>query len=515
MLTDAPMAEGERHNEGLEALMLELEPFGDRFLTIANDYASRPALRYHGEVMSYEELLREVLTVSKALRQRGLKRGDRVLLACAEKLPMFLCHLGVMMAGGMSVPLNPDFTVHELAYFVTDADPRLAVADGAAAGLLGAVIAEREASCEVVSAQELAGFEGGPLESPCFAADDDCLMLYSSGTTGEPKGAVHTHGSLAHAVAAIAKCWQFTPDDTLLNCLPLYHIHGLSFASHTVLSSGCEMMLEDRFHPRDTMEQMKDATVFYGIPPFHYAFMKRPEFPDYARQWEKLRLITCGSAPIRPEVLPELEAIVGQPIINRYGMTETHVITSLPLTGPHKQGSVGLPLPGIEVQVRNKDGAAADVGEVGGVYVRGPNLFDRYWRMKEGMARTFDEGGWFETGDLAESDEDGFLTMRGRSKDLIIVSGYNVYPPIVERVLNSCPLVQESAVIGVPDERRGERVVAVVVCDDCEPDEAAIKSYARQYLVEYQCPDRVVFLAELPRNTMGKILKRQLRDELA
>ncbi len=458
--------------------------------------------------------MRQVLIAGNALQQRGLQRGDRVLIVCEEKLPMLLCHLGVMMAGGISVPLNPDFTIHELAYFVTDAEPRIAVADGAAAGLLAEVIVQQEATCEVLSPQELLQFEGAPLDAPSFSAADDCLMLYSSGTTGQPKGAVHTHGSLAHAVSAIAECWQFTPADILLNCLPLYHIHGLSFASHTALTTGCEMMLEDRFHPRDTMEQMKNATVFYGIPPFHYAFIKRPEFPDYAAQWQRLRLITCGSAPIRPEVLPELEAVVGQPIINRYGMTEAHVITSLPLAGPHKQGSVGLPLPGIELQVRNTDGTPAQVGQVGGVYVRGPNLFDRYWRMKEGMATTFDDGRWFETGDLAESDEDGFLTMRGRDSDLIIVSGYNVYPPVVERVLNSCPLVRESAVIGVPDERRGERVGAVVVCDDCEPDEAAIRAYARERLVDYQRPDRIVFLEQLPRNTMGKILKRQLRDDL-
>ncbi len=491
--------------------MSEPAPFGNRLLEVATQRAAHPALRHRGEVWSYERLMRRVLVIARSLQECGLQKGDRVLVVCEEKLVLLMSHLATILGGGVSVPLNPSFTVHELGYFLSDATPRLAIADGAAAGLLAELIEQQSAACQVVDADGLAQQDGVPLAEPSFRAADDALMLYSSGTTGQPKGAIHTHGNLLAAVAAIARCWQFTPDDRLLNCLPLYHIHGLSFACHTALVSGCEIMLEDRFHPRETMKKMREATVFYGIPPFHYAFMKRPEFRDYARQWQDLRLITCGSAPIRPEVLPELEEIVGQPIINRYGMTETHVNTSLPLAGPHKQGSVGLPLPGIELVVRNKAGEQADVDEVGQVWVRGPNLFDRYWNMPDPFAAD----GWFATGDLGELDEDGFLGLRGRETDLIIVSGFNVYPPVVERVLNSCPAVRESAVIGVPDDRRGECIVAVVVREDPEASEATIRAYAAERLVDYQRPDRVVFVEELPRNTMGKVLKRELRDTLA
>ncbi len=490
--------------------MSTVAPFGERLLQVAAEQAATPAIRHHGEVVSYERLAHRSLVIAELLRNRGLGKGDRVLVVCDEKLPMLLCHLGAILAGGMSVPLNPAFTPHELGYFLSNAEPRLAIADGTAAEALSILIAEQSAACELVSPRELTEHDGPPLEGPSFRPDDDVLMLYSSGTTGQPKGAVHSHGSLTAAVTAIGECWRFTPDDVLLNCLPLYHIHGLSFACHTALLAGCEIMLEDSFHPRRTMEQIAEASVFYGIPPYHYAFLKRPEFAKCARQWKKLRLITCGSAPIRPEVLPELEETVGRPIINRYGMTETHVIASLPLDGPHKQGSVGLPLPGIEMVVKGKSGQPADVGEVGGVWVRGHNLFQRYWRMPDPFA----EGGWFETGDLGELDADGFLTLRGREKDLIIVNGLNVYPPVVERVLNSCPLVRESAVIGLPDDRKGERVVAVVVPEGPEADDAAIHAHCAERMVDYQRPDRIIFVEELPRNTMGKVLKRELREKL-
>ena len=316
-------------------------------------------------------------------------------------------------------------------------------------------------------------------------------------------------------MAALAECWRFTPEDRLLNCLPLFHIHGLSFACHVALLTGCEILIADRFHPRRTLDRIGEATVFYGVPPFYYSFLDRPEFREKTRGWESLRLMTCGSAPIRPEVLPKLDSILRRPLINRYGMTETHVISSLPLAGPVKQGSVGFPLPGIEMDVRNAAGMAAGRDEVGQVWVRGPNLFNRYWRKPEATRDAFDDDGWFCTGDLGQVDEAGFLTLRGREKDLIIVSGFNVYPPVVERVLNGCPGVRESAVVGLPDKRKGERVVAAVVKEDATLDDATIRAYCADHLIAYQRPSRIVLVDSLPRNTMGKVLKRELRELLA
>jgi malonyl-CoA/methylmalonyl-CoA synthetase len=251
-----------------------------------------------------------------------------------------------------------------------------------------------------------------------------------------------------------------------------------------------------------------------AIPTFYSAFLDRPEFRQAARGWSGVRLFTCGSAPIRPEVLPDLESILGRPVINRYGMTEGHVITSLPLDGPWPQGSVGLPLQGIELLVTRDDGTPAPIGETGSVRLRGPNLFREYWRNPAATRAAF-ASGWFDTGDLGRLDEAGFLTLVGRKNDLIITSGFNVYPQVVERVLNDCPGVKESAVLGLPDPRRGERVAAVIVRGDPALDERRIKDHCAANLVDYQRPATIAFVETLPRNALGKLLRLELRDLLA
>ncbi len=251
-----------------------------------------------------------------------------------------------------------------------------------------------------------------------------------------------------------------------------------------------------------------------AIPTFYYMFLDRPEFREVVREWTNVRLFTCGSAPIRPEVLPELESILGRPVINRYGMTEAHVITSLPLDGPWPQGSVGLPVQGIEVRVVQDDGTPAGPGAVGSVQLRGPNLFREYFRRPEATRDAF-ASGWFDTGDLGSRDEGGFLTLAGRKHDLIITNGFNVYPQVVERVINGCPGVRESAVVGVPDEKRGERVVAAVVRSEESLSERTLRTYLSERLVDYQRPADIVFVPSLPRNTMGKVLRRELRSQVA
>jgi malonyl-CoA/methylmalonyl-CoA synthetase len=245
-----------------------------------------------------------------------------------------------------------------------------------------------------------------------------------------------------------------------------------------------------------------------AVPTIYYRFLEQPEFRTAAKTWQRVRLFTCGSAPIRPDVLPELEAILGKPVINRYGMTEAFVITSLPLDGPWPAGSVGLPLPGIEVRI-----AAAVPGEVGAVQLRGPNLFREYWRKSEATQTAF-ASGWFDTGDLGFRDEAGLLTLVGRSNDLIITSGFNVYPQVVERVINACPGVRESAVVGVPDARRGERVVAIIVRADETLDEDRLRAFWNDRLIDYQRPKTVIFVDALPRNAMGKVLRRELRENV-
>jgi malonyl-CoA/methylmalonyl-CoA synthetase len=512
--------------------------------------SNRPAVIYHDQIFTFGELEERAKTIGAFLREKGLKKGDIVILYTPEKLSFLLIHLGIILCGGVSLPLNPNFTSEEMIYFLNDSGARFVFASGEQASTIGEIkdkcpgleavfdpslnekflqgvvrkaqsagrkaeSAKRHAPCAKRKANNTIG---AMRHAPCaMRFSPGCFMLYSSGTTGQPKGVVHTHANTGASLLALQKCWKFSPGDVLLNVLPLFHIHGLSFATHLSLISGSSMIIEDRFHPLKTMEKIKDATVFMGVPTFYYAFLNRREFKERAKEWQRTRLFTCGSAPIRSEVLDEIETIIGRPLINRYGMTESHVIASLPLDGPYKHGSVGLPLEGIEVKI-GKLGSWEDrkIGreKVGEVMVRGRNLFDHYWKKTEATGSAFDGDGFFKTGDLGYFDDDGYLFLKGRKGDLVITGGFNVYPAVVERVINEFPGVKESAVIGIPDPVKGEKVMAVIVI---EPEEKVaineLKKHCRDKLVNYQCPVFFEIVEELPRNTMGKVLKRELKEK--
>jgi malonyl-CoA/methylmalonyl-CoA synthetase len=478
--------------------------------------ASQPALLYQDRSITFGELDARARRCAGRLRQLGVEPGDRVAIVTPEKLPFLVAHLGALSAAAVSLPLNPRFTAGELLYFLQDSGARVAVVGHEQGAIVESLRAELPELRAVMADADAWDAPGGPLAepAPATAHDAPCLMMYSSGTTGRPKGVVHTNANLASSLGALQAFWRFTPDDVLVNVLPLFHIHGLSFATHLSLLTGGCMLMADSFHPRRTLELVERGTVFMAIPTFYYSFLDRPEFAAVAQKWRNVRLFTCGSAPIRPEVLPDLERALGRPVINRYGMTEAHVITSLPLDGPWPQGAVGLPLEGIEVQVVKDDGAAAGPGEVGSVLLRGPNLFREYWRQPQATREAF-ANGWFDTGDLGNRDEAGFLTLVARKNDLIITSGFNVYPQVVERVINECPGVRESAVVGLPDRKRGERVVAAVVRGDETLSERSLRAYLGNRLVDYQRPADVFFVTTLPRNAMGKVLRRELRDQLS
>jgi malonyl-CoA/methylmalonyl-CoA synthetase len=475
--------------------------------------SAHPVLQHSGRSFTYADLEDRARSGAALLQGRGLESGDRVVLWTAGKLPFLLAHLSVLYGGGVSLPLNPRFTPAEMRHFLTDSGARLAVVgEDQRAGL--------EALCPLAPDLREVIPEAAVAEAPTAtprtaepAAEDPCLLVYSSGTTGVPKGVVHTHANLARSLRALQACWRVTAEDTVVNVLPLFHIHGLSFATQlTLLAGGC-VLLEDAFHPLRTLDAVGRGTVFMAVPTIYYRFLEEPAFPAKARSWGQVRLFTCGSAPIRPEVLPRLQEVLGRPIINRYGMTEAHVITSLPLEGPWPQGSVGLPLDGIELRVAGEDSRDCAPGEVGSVLVRGPNLFREYWRRPDATRKAFATG-WFETGDLGFRDAAGFLTLAGRSNDLIITNGYNVYPQVVERVVNACPGVRESAVVGVPDARHGERVAAFVVREEPGLDEARLRAFWDERLVDYQRPRVVVFADVLPRNALGKVLRGELRERL-
>jgi len=488
--------------------------FLEELLAMYVRQAPRPALIYRGRTVTYGELDALTAYCAASLQGLGVGPGDRVALSSGDKLAFLVTHLGTLRAGAVSLPLNPRLTRDELRYFLADSGSQVAVMGEEHRRIAEALRGELpELRAIVADDAAIQAPQATPHPVP-MTANDPCFLFYSSGTTGFPKGIVHTHANVASALGALRDCWRVGAHDVVVNVLPLFHVHGLCFATHVCLLAGGCQLAEDAFDPLHTLDVLARGTVFMAVPTIYYRLLEQPAFRSAARSWKNVRLFTCGSAPIRPDVLPELEDILGRPIINRYGMTEAHVITSLPLDGPWPRGSVGTPLAGIEVRVAREDGQPTIAGEAGSVWLRGPNLFREYWRRPD-VTQTALATGWFETGDLGSLDANGFLTLVGRKNDLIITNGYNVYPQVVERVVNACPGVKESAVIGVPDPRRGERVVAVVVRADAALDEARLRSYWDERLVDCQRPREVVFVDALPRNAMGKVLRRELRESIS
>jgi malonyl-CoA/methylmalonyl-CoA synthetase len=499
----------------------------------------RPAVIHDGRDFTYADLLARAREGAGWLQSLGVNAGDRVVICTAHKRAFLFAHLAALFAGAVTVPLNPRFTREELRFFLSDSGAHTAIAGDDAFANIESLRPELPLR-NLVRDLTIHDSPKSTYRAPNITADMPCMIIYSSGTTGWPKGVVHTHANVGSALSALAACWSFTPQDVVLNVLPLYHVHGLSFATQLTLMTGACVMLED-FEPQRVIMRMNECSVFMSVPTIYYRLLEQVNFKSAAKTWTRPRLFTCGSAPIRAEMLPELEAILGKPIINRYGMTEAFVITSLPLQGPWPHGSVGRPLAGVELRVVSESGASTT--EVGAVQIRGPNLFRGYWNKSsagppsppaplpggEGSRSSSDrphsppgplakeewKEEWFDTGDLGSLDAKGFLTLVGRKNDLIITSGFNVYPQVVERVINECPGVRESAVIGVPDEHKGERVVAVVVRDDTSLDEARLRAFVSERLVDYQRPRAIVFVEALPRNTMGKVLRRELRERVA
>ncbi len=488
--------------------------FGEQLRQTFAKHAQRPAILYRGEAITYSQLRERVERCAGWLQQLGVRPGDRVVLFTPNKLPFLIAQLGAMFAGGVPLPLNPRFTREEMRYYLNDSGARVIVVGDEQRQLIESLLPELTDPPSIVADVTALDPPVATFTDPLSQAADPCLILYSSGTTGWPKGVVHTHANVASSLRGLAECWRMTPEDVVINVLPLFHIHGLAFATHLTWSVGGCVRIEDAFDSERMLQIIGEGTVFMAVPPIYYRLLAEPGFRDAAKSWTNVRLCTCGSAPIRTEVLPELQQILGRPVINRYGMTESFVISSLPLDGPWPDGSVGLPLAGVELRIQRGDGSQADVGEVGSVMIRGPNIFRTYWQRPEATAAAFSSG-WFETGDLGQVDERGFLTLVGRQHDLIIVSGYNVYPQVVERVLGECPGVGECAVLGLLDAERGERVAAAIVRSDPKLDESQIQAWCSDRLIHYQQPKNLLFVDALPKNSLGKILRRELREQFS
>ena len=435
-----------------------------------------------GSAVSYGELETTAGRLAALLRQRGVLPGDR-LVAQTEKSPQAVAlYLAVLKLGAIYVPLNNAYTAAEMDYFIGDAEPRLVVTDAVAL------------AAEAAGLEPLAGSE--PRD-----ADDLAAILYTSGTTGRSKGAMLSAANLATNARTLTKAWAFASDDVLLHALPIFHVHGLFIALHTVFLAGCAMVWLPKYEDGPVIAGLARSTVMMGVPTFYTRLLANPAFTR--ERAAGMRLFVCGSAPLLPSTFAEFEERAGQPILERYGMSEAVVITSNPLVGERVAGSVGFPLPGVELRVD----PATEV-----IQIRGPSVFRGYWRNPGKTAEEFTADGFFITGDVGRVDPDGRVWISGRAKDLIISGGFNVYPKEVELLIDEMPGVTESAVIGVPHPDFGEAVVAVVTG---KADPAAIQSACRDSLAAFKSPKRVFVVDELPRNAMGKVQKNLLREAYA
>jgi len=441
-----------------------------------------------GSAISYGDLEAGAGRVAARLIAEGVRPGDRVALQAEKSPEVIMIYLGVLKAGAVFLPLNSAYTAAEVDYFLTNAEPKVFVTDPPAW--------VREAASHA------------PLERAVpRAAGDLASLIYTSGTTGRSKGAMLSHGNLAANALALHAAWGFSPDDVLLHALPVFHVHGLFVALHCALLSGCPMVWLPKFTDAEVLAGLETATVMMGVPTFYTRLLANPDFTR--ERAAGVRVFISGSAPLLPSTFEDFEARTGQRILERYGMSEAVIITTNPLEGERIAGSVGYPLPGVELRI----GGGPNGGEETGVIqIRGPSVFGGYWRMPEKTAEEFTADGFFITGDVGRQDPDGRVWISGRAKDLIISGGYNVYPKEVELVIDELPGVVESAVIGAPHPDFGEGVVAVVIG---EGDETAIIAEARRQLAAYKAPKRVVFVDDLPRNTMGKVQKNLLRERYA
>lgn len=471
--------------------------------------------------ISYAEARTLVEKFAAVLTEIGVQPGDRVAVQTDKSAEAICLYLATLQVGGVYLPLNTAYTGAEIDYFVGDASPRLFVctpatlADHKARESDGLRVESLGADADG-SLMDLANAAEGRTDAVARAMTDHAAILYTSGTTGRSKGAVLTHGNLASNTAALLESWEYTGEDRLIHALPIFHTHGLFVAANMSIVAGATMIWLTKFDADQAIDLMADATVLMGVPTFYTRLLRSDRLNRETTA--NMRLFVSGSAPLLAEDHRAFEERTGHPILERYGMTETCMITTNPYDGARKPGAVGMPLPGIEIRVTDREsGEPLPVGEIGAIEVRGPNVFEGYWQMPEKTASEFRKDGFFITGDLGQiGAEDGYLRIVGRDKDLVISGGYNVYPKEIEGLIDDIPGVVESAVIGVQHPDLGEGVTAVVVPQpDASLDEAQVIAAIGDKLARYKQPKKVLFVQELPRNVMGKVQKAELRKTYA
>jgi len=474
-----------------------------------------------GTSITYQQFAAECSRLAGALLADGLKPGDRVAVQAEKSVTALALYLATVRAGGIYLPLNIAYTPAEIEYFLNDARPAIFICDPARRAALEPLAKAAGASVLTLDRDGKgtladAAASAAPLDiTSSRGGADIAAILYTSGTTGRSKGAMLSHDNLLSNALSLVECWQFTASDVLIHALPIFHTHGLFVATNVVLASRAAMIFQAKFDVNKVMAAMPEATVLMGVPTFYTRLLQHAGLNRQTAG--HMRLFVSGSAPLLAETHREWAERTGHAILERYGMTETNMNTSNPYEGQRIAGTVGFPLPGVAVRITEPEsGAHLGRDEIGMIEVRGPNVFSGYWEMPEKTASEFRKDGFFITGDLGKIDAEGYVHIVGRGKDLIITGGYNVYPKEVEMEIDAFPEVTESAVFGVGHPDLGEGIIAAVVL---QPGAALVEQSVIRALdgrlAGYKRPKRVVFVPELPRNTMGKVQKNVLRQQYA
>ena len=478
-----------------------------------------------GRQVSYQEAIDKAERISATLLELGASKGDRVTVQVDKSPEALFLYLACLRAGLIYHPLNMAYTSSELAYFLANAEPSVIVCQPQKVTEISSLAPPRSSMYSGVKAILSLDTDGSGslidrVKSTAIAAKisecsggDIAALLYSSGTTGRPKGIMLSHDNLRSNAQTLVALWGFTHNDILLHALPIYHVHGLFVAISCVLMSGAKMVWHSAFDDNQAINDLSKCTVMMGVPTFYTRLLANPNFTR--ESCTNMRLFISGSAPLLSDTFAQFEDRTGHRILERYGMSETGMNTSNPLVGQRRAGTVGLPLPGVQLRIVNEQQSLSEVGEPGNLQVKGPNVFDGYWRMPNKTAEDFTKDGFFNTGDKAQIDSDGYVSIVGRAKDMVISGGLNVYPKEVELIIDELDGVRESAVIGVPDADFGEAVVAIIVAAAAAPTAEALLSHCRQSLANFKVPKRFEFVAGLPRNAMGKVQKNALRQRFS
>ncbi len=471
-----------------------------------------------GRQLTFSDLERLTSHYAGALTENGVIQGQRVAAQVDTSPENIALYLATLKIGAIYLPLNTAYTNHEIDYFLADATPAALIVRPEAIDSMASLAKSHGVRCVLSLGADgdgslpAAAKSADPYDQVAAVSKDDvAAILYTSGTTGRSKGAMLTHENLRSNVETLHRQWGFVPGDILLHALPLYHIHGLFVAVNLMLLNGGRIFLLPKFDTAAVIRCMPRATVFMGVPTYYTRLLADPSFTREAAR--NIRLFVSGSAPLLAETFDSFEKRTGHRILERYGMSETGMNCSNPLIGERRPGTVGPPLSDVEVRIADKNGYPLLAGEIGIIEVRGRNIFKGYWNLPEKTAAEFRPDGFFITGDLGKQSEDGYVTIVGRDKDLIISGGLNVYPKEVEEVLDQMRGIAESAVIGLPHRDFGEAVTAVVVLSGEIPiDQELVTKKASEKLAKFKIPKKVIFIDALPRNGMGKVQKNILRD---